>query len=143
MTYSGLADLVVLVHLAFVCFVLFGLIAIVAGMLWDWMWPRNFLFRLVLLASTACVATEALLGVTCPLTTLENHLLLAAGKSAYNRSFIGNVTHGVLFYDAPEWVFTIIYWLLTLFILGNFILVPPYRRGKVKEMARSGISEMR
>src|SRR5438046_958473 len=80
---------------------------------WDCMWPRDFLFRLVLLASTACVATEALLGVTCPLTTLENHLLLAAGKSAYNRSFIGNVTHGVLFYDAPEWVFTIIYWLLT------------------------------
>ncbi len=107
--YSLLADLVVAIHLGYACFVLFGFLAVFLGILKRWTWTRNPPFRISHLACTALVAAEAAMGVTCPLTTLENNLLRTAGETGYDRSFIGNLMNNVLFYNAPESVFTTVY----------------------------------
>jgi len=114
MVYNLLADLIVLVHLAYAGFVVVGFLLILIGQLWGWSWTRHQGFRIVHLSFIGFVALEALLGVDCPLTVLENRLLIAAGQESYQRSFIGHLADRLLFYNAPEWVFSAIYCVLFL-----------------------------
>ncbi len=118
-----LADLVVLVHLAYAGFVLFGFLAILVGSARHWTWTRNLRFRVIHLFCTVLVGAESVLGTTCPLTALENDLLRKGGKAGYERSFVGKVMNEVLFYDAPEHVFTIAYGVLSLLTIMSFVRV--------------------
>jgi hypothetical protein len=125
MYYSFLADIIVVIHLAYACFVLLGFLAIVVGSICGWFLVRNFPFRVIHLVCTVLVPLETLIRITCPLTTLENLFLRASGAKGYERSFIGNFINEILFYDAPEWVFAIIYTALATLVVLYFILYPP------------------
>lgn len=105
MPRTALADLVLLLHLAYVGFVTFGFVAIPAGALWGWGWVRNRTFRLLHAAAIGLVAVEAVAGWICPLTRLEAWL---RGRWAAG-SFMGRLLQAVLYYDAPPWVFTAAY----------------------------------
>ena len=80
--YSFLADLVVAGHLGYVLFVFLGQIAIVIGVLLGWRWARNPGFRWTHLVMITIVAVQAVLGILCPLTTLENHLRATGNEIA-------------------------------------------------------------
>lgn len=127
MVYRILADAIVVFHFGYVSFVVFGLIAILLGVVLGWRWVRNFWFRAVHFLMIAVVVFEALIGFECPLTTWERELRTAAGQSAEDGSFIGRLAHDLLFYDAPEWVFTICYCLFGAAVLLTLILAPPRR----------------
>ena len=127
MYYSLLADVIVVVHLAYACFVLFGFMAIVIGVPRSWKWIKNLHFRTIHLVCTVFVPLQTLLGMICPLTTLENFFLRASGAEGYSRSFIGNLVSKILFYDAPEWVFGIIYVALAIVVIIYYIFYPPMR----------------
>lgn len=129
---SFLADVVVVIHLAYVAFVLFGLLFILAGNLLKWKCVRNFWFRMIHLSMILVVVFEALYGIVCPLTTLENYLRVQAGQTARDGSFIGQAVHDILFYDAPPWVFTIAYCIFGGLVLLTFVLVPPQWRKQVR-----------
>lgn len=78
MAFCLLANLVVLLHAAFLVFV-------VAGALLVARWPR------LLPVHVACVAWGAyveLAGKICPLTPLENHFRELAGQAGYSGGFI-------------------------------------------------------
>jgi hypothetical protein len=92
---SWLADLILIVHFAFVLFVVGGLATIWIGAAAGWNWVRNFRFRIAHLAAICLVAAEALLGVVCPLTAWEDALRGAPG----DQSFIARWLHRVLFYS--------------------------------------------
>ena len=128
MNYSLLADIIVVIHLAYACFVLFGFIGIVIGVWCRWSWIENFPFRLTHLICTVFVPLETLLRMTCPLTTLENYFLKVSGASGYERSFIGNLAGEILFYDVPEWVFAVIYLALAIMVIYYFFRFPPKRQ---------------
>jgi len=102
---SLLADVVLIVHFAFVLFVVGGLGTIWIGAAAGWRWVRNWWFRTAHLAAIAFVAAESLLGIWCPLTAWEDAL---RGRRE-DASFIARWVHRVMFYDFPEWVFTIAY----------------------------------
>jgi len=70
--YDTLADLVVTIHAAYIGFVVLGFTAIVLGSAMGWRWARNLYFRVAHLAAILLVCLEALIGVSCLLTTLEN-----------------------------------------------------------------------
>ena len=125
--YRITADAVVVVHFAYVMFVVLGLLVILAGTALRRDWVRNFTFRLLHLAAIGLVVVESWWGVTCPLTTLEQKLRSLAGETAEEGSFIGRWVHDLLFYEAPEWVFTICYTAFGLLVLGTFLLSPPRR----------------
>lgn len=125
--YRLLADLVVIVHAAFVGFVVGGLAVILVGAALGWEGVRNAWFRLLHLVAIAVVATQALAGVICPLTLLENALRRRAGQATYPGAFLGYWVHEVLFLSAPAWVFTLTYSLFALAVLAAFVLVPPRR----------------
>jgi hypothetical protein len=122
MGYLLVADLVVIVHLIFAGFVIIGFFSLVIGSILGWVWTYGKRFRIGHLICVVFVALEALLGVICPLTLLENQLLRAAGERGYDRSFAGHLANQLLFYDAPEWVFTLTYVALAILsILGYLI----------------------
>jgi hypothetical protein len=122
MTWPALlADLVLILHVLFIGFVLVGLILIVIGLVRRWQWVRNFWFRLAHLLAIGFVVVQSVLGMTCPLTTLENSLRLQAGGEPYSGAFIVYWLHRLIFFEAEPWVFTIVYVTFGLLVLATFI----------------------
>jgi hypothetical protein len=124
-TYRFLADLVVVFHAAYVGFVVFGLLAIWLGLAAGWRWVRGFWFRTIHLAMISVVALEALTGLICPITSLENHFRRLAGQQTYAGSFMGDLAHDLLFYDAPQWIFSVGHCLFGAAVLATYLAAPP------------------
>lgn len=123
--YRLVADAVVVVHFAYVAFVVVGLLAILLGLVCGWGWVRNIWFRSLHLLAILIVAGEAACGVTCPLTTWEQHLRTLAGDTVYQGDFIADWVHRLMFFDFQPWVFTLCYVLFGLSVLSTFVLAPP------------------
>jgi hypothetical protein len=128
--HALLADLVVVIHALFVMFVIVGQVLILSGWLAGWRWTRNPLFRVTHLVAIGFVAAEAWFGVLCPLTTLEYELRSSAGQSVHEMSFVGYWLNRLLFYTAPEWVFTLVYTLFALLVVTTFVFYPPNWKNK-------------
>ena len=119
-----LADALLVVHFLIAAFIVGGLPLVWVGALRGWRWVRNPAFRYLHLAAIAFVALEAVLGIACPLTVWED--LLRGGLQP--QSFVGRWVYWLLYYRAPEWVFTAAYVLWAGATLLTLRLVPP-RRG--------------
>lgn len=130
MWYGLLADVVVAIHVAYVSYVVVGQLAIFAGVVLRWQWIRNFWFRLTHLVAIGIVAFEAILNITCPLTKWEYELRLAAGQQPSGETFMGRLLHGVIYYNWPPWVFTVIYIGFAVLVLATFVFAPPRWRRK-------------
>lgn len=89
MTYRLLADLVLLLHAAFVAFVMFGGLLVLR-------WPRAAWLHLPLVAWGAGIE---FLGGICPLTPLENHWRLLAGEQGYTGGFVEHYVVAALYPD--------------------------------------------
>jgi len=126
--YHLLADLIVVFHAAYIAFVIVGFAAILAGAAMGWDWVRNLPFRLAHLAAILLVCVEAIVGMMCPLTTLEDSIRLKGGDTPYPGDFIGYWAHRLIFYDAPPWVFTMLYLAFGAAVLVVFIVAPPRLR---------------
>jgi hypothetical protein len=118
------ADLVTLIHAAYVAVVVVGFVAILVGEATGWDWVRNRHFRIVHLAMILLVCCEALVGTTCPLTIWENLLRVKGGESGYSRDFVGYWLDSMIFYHAPPWMFTILYLTFGAVVLLSFWFVP-------------------
>jgi multisubunit Na+/H+ antiporter MnhB subunit len=125
MIYRILADLVVVVHFAYVLGVILGLVAILMGWLLNWEWVRNRWFRGIHLAMILVVVVQAWLGVMCPLTIWEQQLRAKAGQQTYQGDFIANWVHDTLFIQAEPWVFTLCYSIFGGLVLATLLLVRP------------------
>ncbi|HEV2294258.1 MAG TPA: DUF2784 domain-containing protein [Tepidisphaeraceae bacterium] len=124
--YRIAADVVLVLHTAFIAFVLFGLIVVFIGMAKRWEWVRNFWFRVAHLAAIAYVVVQALFGLVCPLTTLENNLRVRGGERAYSEGgFIQHWLHQLIFFDAEPWVFTLCYTAFGLLVAATMWWAPP------------------
>lgn len=119
-----LADVIVVLHLAYVLYVLVGMGLIWIGVLLHWGWVHRPLFRLTHLTCTLIVPIEAVSGVICPLTTWERELRLEAGQYAEDISFVGRLARDLLFYRAEQWVFTLCYVAFGLAALATLLFVP-------------------
>ncbi len=119
------ADVIVVVHFAFVAFVVSGLILILFGAVRRWNWVRNFWFRLAHLLAIVFVVGESWLNVVCPLTTWEKRLRELTGQTSYEGDFIARWVHDVLFYDFSPRTFTIAYTLFGLAVLATFLFARP------------------
>jgi hypothetical protein len=129
MNYSLLADITLLVHFAIVLFVVGGLLLIVLGNVMSWPWVNTTWFRALHLLAILIVVAESLLGIECPLTTLENWLRIQAGQGVYQGSFIQFWVHQVMFYSAPGWVFATVYAAFAALVVAAWWRWPPRRSG--------------
>ena len=89
MRWRLLADLVLLLHLAFVLFVVLGGLLVLR-------WPR-----LAWLHVPVAVygATIEFLGFTCPLTPLEKHYRRLGGESGYEGGFVEHYVTSLIYPD--------------------------------------------
>ena len=118
------ADALLVLHFAIVVFIVGGLVLTWAGAALGWGWVRNPWFRYLHLAAIGFVALEALIGMACPLTAWED--MLRGG--ARPESFVGRWVQRMLYYRAPEWIFTTAYAAWALATLATLRLVPPRAR---------------
>ena len=119
-----MADALLVLHFLVAAFIVAGLILVWIGALARWQWIRNPWFRCLHLAAIVFVAAEALLGIACPLTIWED--LLRGGVRP--ESFVGRWVQRLLYYNAPEWVFTTLYAAWAAATLATLKLVPPSRK---------------
>ena len=117
------ADAILVVHFLFVLFVIGGLALTWIGVLCGWQWTRNLRFRIAHLVAIVFVAFEALLGIVCPLTEWENTLRGAT----HEKSFIARWVHQLMFFTAPEWVFTVLYVVFAMTVAATLWFIPPRR----------------
>ena len=128
--YLGLANLVLVLHVAVVLFVVGGLVLIVLGNWRRWPWVNSLWFRLAHLAAIGVVVAESWFGIVCPLTTLEAWLRVRAGAPIHGGSgFIEHWLQRLLYYDAPAWVFTLAYTAFALLVALAWWRFPPRRHG--------------
>jgi len=125
--YSLLADLTGVVHALFVLFVVGGQVLILIGWARKWAWVRSMAFRVTHLAAIAFVVSEAWLGIPCPLTVLESRLRGLAGPET---TFVEYWLDRLLYYQAPTWVFVVIYTAFAALVAATFAACPPKRRGR-------------
>lgn len=126
--YQLLADAVLVLHLGIVLFVVGAFVAIVAGNLRGWRWVNRTGFRLLHLGAIALVVVQSWTGTTCPLTALESWLRARAGTAVYAEGFIEHWVQWLLFYDAPTWLFTLVYTLFGLLVAAAWWYFPPESR---------------
>ncbi|TLF47891.1 DUF2784 domain-containing protein [Halomonas urmiana] len=123
--YSLAADAILMVHAAFVLFVVLGLALTLVGKWRAWHWVRHPGFRLAHLVAIGIVVLQAWLGALCPLTAWEMALREKTGDVVYTGSFIAYWLHELLYYQAPAWVFTVVYTLFAGLVILSWIWVRP------------------
>lgn len=78
MSPAALADLVLLLHFAFILFVLFGGLLVLYRRIFAWLHVPMFLWG----------AVVNIASLPCPLTPLENHYRQLAGQAGYKGGFV-------------------------------------------------------
>ncbi len=132
--YQNLADAVLLLHSLIVVFVVAALLLTIVGGYRQWLWVRNWWFRVVHLVAIAVVVVQSWAGLLCPLTTLEMWLRGEAGGVPYDGGFIQYWLQRFLYYDAPEWVFVVVYTVFGLLVIITWGLFPPQKKsGAVRQ----------
>ena len=120
-----LADILVVLHLAYVLFAILGEAVILVGWPLGWAWIRNRVFRSIHLVCVVVVPLEALSDILCPFTTWELQLRREAGQTVEDLSFVGRLARDLLFFEAPAWVFTTCYVVFGILVIATIFLVPP------------------
>ncbi len=134
--FQTLANAVLVLHIGIVLFVVGGLVLIIVGNVIGWRWVNALWFRLLHLAAIAVVVAEAWLGITCPLTTLEQWLrtqslaINAASAPIYNDNFIGFWLQRLLYYSAPPWAFVLAYTAFGAAVVAVWFWFPPRSNGR-------------
>jgi hypothetical protein len=119
------ADIVLILHVAFVLFVISSLLLIFIGRFRGWHWVRNFWFRIAHLAAIGLVVMQSWLGVICPLTVVEMGLRARAGEATYRGAFIAHWLESLLYYEAPAWVFALAYTVSGALVVACWFWVRP------------------
>lgn len=121
------ADAILLLHVLFVLFVVLGLVLVLIGRIRSWSWVRNPWFRLGHATAIAVVVVQSWLDILCPLTTLEMNLRIRAGDAQYSGSFMAHWLGAVLYYQAPAWVFAVLYTIFGTLVVLSWFWVRPRR----------------
>jgi hypothetical protein len=126
MWYGLAADALVGVHVAYVAYVVLGQLAVIVAAPFEWRWARNPWFRFSHLLAIGIVAYEEVRGLRCPLTVWEEQLRALGGQPfGGSETFIGRVFHDLLFYDAPQAVFTVIHLAMAVLVAQALVMYPP------------------
>ena len=119
------ADILLIIHVLFVIFVVAGLMLIFIGKMRHWRWVRWPWLRVVHFIGIGIVVMQLWLGVICPLTIWEMMLREKAGEVVYAGSFISHWLSSLLYYQAPNWVFLVVYTAFFAIVVSSWIWVRP------------------
>lgn len=127
MLYKILADIIVVMHFAWILFMLIGFIFTIAGFFWKRFFDR-WLFRTVHLFGIIYVSTLALMGKYCPLTIWENTLRQEYDPNlTYPGSFMIHYAEKLVYPDINPLIIQIPTTFIAVFSILAFIIKPPQK----------------
>ena len=100
-----IADFILIIHFVIVTFITLGFFFIPIGYKFGWSLAYNKMLRAIHFALMGIITTESLIGLTCPLTTIEQILR----NDFYSKTFINYWISKVVYWDFPSLFFLIIY----------------------------------
>ena len=116
-----LADIILILHFLIVIFITAGFIIIPIGYYYNWNWIQNFKLRLFHFGLIFIVTFETLVGITCPLTSIENYL-----RGINNsKSFISFWIEKIIYWDFPTSFFMFLYFVFLGWTLLMWKIYPP------------------
>ena len=116
-----LADIILILHFLIVIFITAGFIIIPIGYYYNWNWIQNFKLRLFHFGLMFIVTFETLVGITCPLTSIENYL-----RGINNsKSFISFWIEKIIYWDFPTSFFMFLYFVFLGWTLLMWKIYPP------------------
>ena len=125
MFYRILADVIMVLHLAWIIFMLWGVVLTIRGFFYPKFFER-WLFRTIHLLGILFVGTLEILGKYCPLTLWENALRGHYNpETDYSGSFIIKYIEQLIYPDVSPLVVIIPTILIAAFTLAAFVLKPP------------------
>ena len=116
-----LADIILILHFLVVIFITVGFLLVPIGYYYDWSWIKNFKLRLVHCGLMFLVTFETLIGITCPLTSIENYL---RGKNN-SKSFISFWIEKIIYWDFPTSFFMFLYFVFLGWTFLMWKIYPP------------------
>jgi hypothetical protein len=116
-----LAEVILAIHLIVIAFNVLGLVIVPLGGLLGWRIVRVAWLRLLHLALLAIVVGQALAGRACILTIWQDDL---TGQGSSPPPMLMKFIDGLIYWDLPLWVFTIIYAAAFLYVVALVALVP-------------------
>ena len=119
-----IAGALLLVHFSLAVFIALGFFIIPIGYKLGWNWIKNRNLRLLHLCLLGVITVETIVGLTCPLTVLENMFR----DVDYSSSFMSYWIAQILYWDLPSQVFVILYWLCLRWVLILWKVCPPIQK---------------
>jgi polyferredoxin len=118
-----LADLILVLHAAFVLLVVGGLAAIWIGFAIGRRWCANVVPRPAL-SCHRFRGRRVAAGAPCPLTVWEDTLRGSGAETGFVQRWVS----AILYWTAPGWVFTVLYVAFGALVVWAWIRVPPRRK---------------
>ena len=116
-----LADIILILHFLVVIFITVGFLLVPIGYYYDWSWIKNFKLRLFHFGLMFIVTFETLVGITCPLTYIENYL-----RGINNsKSFISFWIEKIIYWDFPTIFFIFLYFVFLGWTFLMWKIYPP------------------
>ena len=92
-----------------------------------WVWLSNLKLRSTHLALICFITIETMIGMTCPLTLIEN----ALNENQYSQSFIKYWISKIVYWDLPALFFVTLYLLCTIWTILMWLIFPPAKKHKI------------
>ena len=119
-----IADALLFVHFSLAAFITLGFFVIPIGYRFGWNCIKNRNLRLLHLSLMGFITVETIVGLTCPLTALENMFR----DVDYSSSFMSYWIAQILYWDMPGQVFVIFYSLCLGWVLILWKVCPPIQK---------------
>ena len=119
-----IADALLVVHFCLAAFIALGFFIIPIGYIFHWNWIKSRNIRLLHLFLMGFITAETIVGLTCPLTILENMFR----DVDYTSSFMSYWMAQILYWDLHSEVFVLLYSLCLGWVLILWKVCPPIQK---------------
>ena len=116
------ADIILLLHFLIVIYIVSLFLLIPIGFKLNWQIVKNKKIRLSHFFLMLLITFESLIGITCPLTLIENRLR----NIDHSENFINYWLSKVIYWDLPSYYFVVIY-LFFLFLTTILLFKYPFK----------------
>ena len=116
-----IADIILMFHFAIIFFITFGFFLIPIGYSFGWVWIKNSKLRICHCGMMIFVTFETILGITCPLTLIENSLRGINDST----SFISYWISQIIYWNFPTQFFIILYCICLVLTFLMWKIFPP------------------
>ncbi|MFL2932172.1 MAG: DUF2784 family protein [bacterium] len=116
-----IADFILALHFLIAVFITSGFFIIPVGYKLKWNWCKSFKIRTIHTIAILIVTAETVLGITCPLTSIENSF-----RGIYNsESFLSYWFREILYWNLPMELFLFVYSVCLIWTIAMWKLFPP------------------